>query len=83
MWRALRGGLYQGWDMHPAQLPARFLVTYAFFREGAPSAVARLRADRAKAESGVMDEPATERALVAYLERGVGCGALDADEVEV
>ena len=62
---------------------ARFLVTYAFFREGAPSAVARLRAYRAKAESGVMDEPATERALVAYLERGVGCGALDADEVEV
>lgn len=83
VWRALRGGLYQGWDMHPAQLPARFLVTYAFFRQGAPSAVARLRAYRAKAESGVMDEPATERALVAYLERGVGCGALDADEVEV
>jgi citrate lyase beta subunit len=83
VWRALRGGLYQGWDMHPAQLPARFLVTYAFFREGAPSAVARLRAYRAKAESGVMDEPATERALVAYLERGVGCGALDPDEVGV
>jgi hypothetical protein len=30
-----------------------------------------------------MDEPATERALVAYLERGVGCGALDPDEVGV
>ena len=83
VWRALRGGLYQGWDMHPAQLPARFLVTYAFFREGAPSAVARLRAYRAKAESGVMDEPATERALVAYLARGVGCGALDPAEVEI
>jgi len=83
VWRALRGGVYQGWDMHPGQLPARFLVTYAFFREGAPAAVARLRAYRAKADSGVMDEPATERALVAYLARGVGCGALDPDEVEV
>ena len=83
VWRALRGGVYQGWDMHPAQLPARFLVTYAFFREGAPAAVARLRAYRAKADSGVMDEPATERALVAYLARGVGCGALDPDEVEI
>jgi len=83
VWRALRGGLYQGWDMHPAQLPARFLVTYAFFRQGAPAAVARLRAYRTKAESGVMDEPATEKALVAYLTRGVGCGALDPDEVEV
>jgi len=83
VWRALRGGLYQGWDMHPAQLPARFLVTYGFFRQGAPAAVARLRAYRTKAESGVMDEPATERALVAYLARGIGCGALDPDEVEV
>jgi citrate lyase beta subunit len=83
VWRALRGGLYQGWDMHPAQLPARFLVTYAFFRQGAPAAVARLRAYRTKAESGVMDEPATEKALVTYLARGVGCGALDPDEVEV
>jgi citrate lyase beta subunit len=83
VWRALRGGLYQGWDMHPAQLPARFLVTYAFFRQGAPEAVARLRAYRTKAESGVMDEPATERALAAYLARGVGCGALDPAEVEV
>jgi hypothetical protein len=83
VWRALRGGLYQGWDMHPGQLPARFLVTYAFFREGAPAAVARLRAYRAKADSGVLDEPATERALLAYLERGVGCGALDAAEVAV
>ena len=83
VWRALRGGVYQGWDMHPGQLPARFLVTYAFFREGAPAAVARLRAYRAKADSGVMDEPATERALVAYLARGVGCGALDPDEVEI
>jgi citrate lyase beta subunit len=81
VWRALREGLYQGWDMHPAQLPARFLVTYAFFRQGAPEAVARLRAYRTKAESGVMDEPATERALAAYLGRGVGCGALDPAEV--
>jgi citrate lyase beta subunit len=83
VWRALRGGLYQGWDMHPAQLPARFLVTYAFFRQGAPAAVARLRAYRTKAESGVLDVPATEKALVAYLARGVGCGALDPAEVEV
>ena len=30
--------------------------------------------------SGVLDEPATERALVAYLARGVRCGALDPDE---
>ncbi|AYY11883.1 aldolase [Actinobacteria bacterium YIM 96077] len=44
--RALQRGFYQGWDLHPAQLPTRFLATYAFFRATAPSAVARLRAYR-------------------------------------
>jgi hypothetical protein len=29
----------------------------------------------------VLDEPATERALVGFLRRGVACGAVDDDEV--
>ena len=32
--RSLERGYYQGWDLHPAQLPSRFLATYAFYREG-------------------------------------------------
>ena len=34
--RSLERGYYQGWDMHPAQLPSRFIATYAFYREGFP-----------------------------------------------
>jgi hypothetical protein len=30
---------------------------------------------------GVLDEPATARALAGYLARGLGCGALDEAEV--
>ena len=32
--RSLARGIYQGWDMHPAQLPTRFVATYLFYREG-------------------------------------------------
>ena len=40
--RALRGGIFQGWDLHPAQLPTRFAATFAFFRDGWAEAAERL-----------------------------------------
>ncbi|ADG89297.1 DUF6986 family protein [Thermobispora bispora] len=80
--RSLERGFYQGWDLHPAQLPTRFLATYAFFRDGLPAAAARLRAYADRAGSQVLDEPATAQALAGYLIRGLDCGALGADEVE-
>ena len=80
--RSLERGFYQGWDLHPAQLPTRFAATYAFFREGLAAATARLAAYLAKRMQGIADEPATARALAGYLLRGLDCGALDPDEVE-
>ncbi|TAM70805.1 MAG: aldolase [Microbacteriaceae bacterium] len=41
--RSLERGYYQGWDLHPAQLPSRFSATYAFYRDGYPVAAMRLR----------------------------------------
>jgi citrate lyase beta subunit len=82
--RSLERGFYQGWDLHPAQLPTRFGATYAFFRDGRDAAVARLGAylnGGAGAAGGVLDEPATARALAGFLRRGLDCGALDPDEV--
>ena len=32
--RSLERGYYQGWDLHPAQLPTRYAATYAFYRDG-------------------------------------------------
>ncbi|GAA1027408.1 aldolase/citrate lyase family protein [Virgisporangium ochraceum] len=79
--RSLERGFYQGWDLHPAQLPTRYGATYAFFRKGLSAAVARLDAYLARRVEGVADEPTTALALAGYLLRGLHCGALDDDEV--
>ena len=75
--RSLKRGYYQGWDLHPAQLPTRYAATYAFFNDGRDVAVDRLRRYLARQDSGIADEPATARALAGYLLRGLDCGALD------
>jgi len=80
--RSLERGFYQGWDLHPAQLVSRYAATYGFFRAGLPAACQRLSAYASRAAGGVLEEPATARALAAYLIRGLDCGAVGADEVE-
>ena len=80
--RSLEQGIYQGWDMHPAHLPSRYVATYAFFREGLPSAARRLRAYVHGGTSGFLDEPATAAAMAGYLLRGLECGAVDASELD-
>ena len=79
--RALERGFYQGWDLHPAQLVTRYTATYAFFRAAMPAAVARLAAYLDRTDAGVLDEPATARALASVLVRGLDCGAVDAEEI--
>jgi len=78
--RSLERGYYQGWDLHPAQLPTRFAATYAFYREGFGAAARRLRDYLGQADSAVLDEPATARALADYVVRGLDCGAVGAAE---
>jgi len=80
--RSLERGFYQGWDLHPAQLPSRFAATYAFYRQGLDAATLRLRRYAERAPGAVMDEPATARALAGFLLRGVQCGAVGSDEVQ-
>ncbi|MDX6372156.1 MAG: hypothetical protein QOD98_1144 [Nocardioidaceae bacterium] len=80
--RSLERGFYQGWDLHPAQLPTRYAATYAFYREGLPRALTRLATYPAHTMGGIADEPATARALAAYLLRGLDCGAVDETEVQ-
>lgn len=79
--RHLERGIYQGWDLHPAQLVTRFLATYAFYRDGFPAAATRLRNYVHRIDSAILDEPATARALASFIHRGVTCGAVTAAEV--
>lgn len=77
----LDNGFYQGWDLHPAQLPARFAAVYAFFLEGREAASERLRnfvaqAARATQVAGVFDDAATGQGLLNYFRRAANCGAI-------
>lgn len=79
--RSLGRGYYQGWDLHATQLPSRFIATYAFYLEGLPQALERLRLYVQKTEGGFMDEPATARALAGFVSRAIACGAVAQDDV--
>ncbi|WP_432476820.1 DUF6986 family protein [Nocardioides sp. GXQ0305] len=78
---SLARGFYQGWDLHPAQLPTRYAATYGFFRDGFPAAAERLRGYVGREDSSILDEPATARALSDFVVRGLDCGALEEAEV--
>lgn len=80
--RSLERGFYQGWDMHPTQLPTRYAATFAFYRSGYEAAGTRLKEYVARSVSQVLDEPATARSLADYLLRGLDCGALEVAEVK-
>jgi citrate lyase beta subunit len=78
---ALINGFYQGWDLHPAQLVARFAAVYAFFLDGLEAASERLKNFIAKAAQstmvgGVFDDAATGQGLLNYFLRAINCGAL-------
>jgi citrate lyase beta subunit len=83
--RALIQGFYQGWDLHPAQLPVRYAATYAFFLEGLEPAAARLvnfvtRAAQATRVGHVFDDAATGQGLLNFFLRAIDAGALTEDE---
>src|SRR5262249_35681278 len=40
---SLASGFYQGWDLHPAQLPVRYAAIYSFFADHLPAARARMK----------------------------------------
>jgi malate synthase len=82
---SLVNGYYQGWDLHPAQLPSRYGAVYGFFLEGLPAASERLKNFIAKAAQAtlagdVFDDAATGQGLLNFFLRGVSCGALTEQE---
>jgi citrate lyase beta subunit len=79
--RSLERAYYQGWDLHPAQLPTRYAATFGFYRDGLEAAGRRLRTYLDKSASEVLDEPATALALAGYLVRGLDAGAVTEAEV--
>ncbi|HEX8128626.1 MAG TPA: hypothetical protein VF527_05940 [Pyrinomonadaceae bacterium] len=78
---SLTGGFYQGWDLHPAQLPTRYAAVYAFFLQSLDAASERLRnfvekAAKATLVGDVFDDAATGQGLLNYFLRAINCGAI-------
>jgi citrate lyase beta subunit len=78
-------GFYQGWDLHPAQLPSRYAAVYAFFLEGLDAASDRLKnfvqkAAQATLVGDVFDDAATGQGLLNYFLRAMNCGAITEEE---
>jgi citrate lyase beta subunit len=78
---SLRLGLFQGWDLHPAQLVTRYAALYDFFLRGTGPAGERLRNFVAKAGQAtlvgdVFDDAATGQGLLNFFLRALNSGAL-------
>ncbi|MGA3292759.1 MAG: phosphoenolpyruvate kinase [Candidatus Acidiferrales bacterium] len=85
--RALANGYYQGWDLHPAQLPSRYAAVYSFFLENLDAASQRLRnfierAAQATRLGHVFDDAAMAQGMLSYFMQAISCGALTAEEVQ-
>lgn len=82
---SLTTGFYQGWDLHPAQLPTRYAAVYSFFLESLEAASERLKnfvekAAKATLVGDVFDDAATGQGLLNYFLRAINCGAITEDE---
>ena len=83
---SLYKGLYQGWDLNPAQLPMRYTAVYAFFLESYDDAVLRLKTFVGKAAQATLigdtfDDAATGQGLLNYFLKALNSGAITMDEV--
>ena len=82
---SLELGFYQGWDLHPAQLPIRYAAVYTFFLEALAPAAERLKnfvekAAQATLVGDVFDDAATGQGLLNFFLRAINCGAITAAE---
>jgi citrate lyase beta subunit len=83
---SLYKGLYQGWDLNPAQFPMRYAAVYSFFLESYDDAAKRLKAfvekaARATLTGDVFDDAATGQGLLNYFLRAMNCGAISVEDV--
>lgn len=82
---SLRQGIYEGWDLHPAQFVVRYAAVYSYFMEGLAAASGRLKAFVEKAAlaslfGDVFDDAATGQGLLNFFLRGIACGAITEEE---
>ncbi len=83
---SLINGFYQSWDLHPAQLAARYAAVYAFFLESKDGQGKRLKkfiekATQASVTGNVFDDAASAQGLLNFFSRAFSCGAMTKNEI--
>ncbi len=83
---SLWNGFYQGWDLHPAQLVARYAAVYTFFLESYDDAVERLKnfvnkSAQATLSGDIFDDAATGQGLLNFFLKALNCGAITEEEI--
>ncbi|QDA60478.1 DUF6986 family protein [Hymenobacter jejuensis] len=83
---SLINGLYQGWDLNPAQLPMRYAATYNFFLSSYDDALHRLktfveRAAISTLTGDIFDDAATGQGLLNFFLKALNCGAITEEEI--
>ena len=82
----MTNGFYQSWDLHPAQLVARYAAVFAFFIEAHEAQARRLRgfiekATQANLTGNTFDDAASANGLLNFFRRALNCGAFTEAEI--
>jgi hypothetical protein len=82
---SLINGMYQGWDLNPAQVPMRYAATYNFFLGSIQDATNRLkifveRAAISTLTGDIFDDAATGQGLLNFFLKALNCGAITEEE---
>ncbi len=83
---SLINGFYQSWDLHPAQLVARYAAVYAFFLASKDPQAERLKgfigkAAQANLTGNIFDDAASAQGILNFFARALNCGSLTEAEV--
>ncbi len=79
-------GIFQGWDLHPSQIPARVAALQYYFLKNRTQTLDRLKrfvdqAAQATQKGGVFDDAATGQGLLNFVRRGYDCDALQESDI--
>ena len=84
---ALDNGIYQGWELHPGQLPVRYAANARYFLARLPEyrqrlSLLRQSASQLASSGGTFDEPATARGLRHYYQLAYAAGSIDKSDLQ-
>ncbi|RMG17120.1 MAG: phosphoenolpyruvate kinase [Deltaproteobacteria bacterium] len=82
---SLETGFYQGWDLHPGQLPTRYAAVFSMFLESLEQMSRRLshfveQAAKATLVGDAFDDAATGQGLLNFFLRAISAGAITEEE---